>query len=393
MKQMTNQNPEAGEAAPLIAKLAAYLEQDIGTARALPMEMYASKALLDAEREHVLKREWLCVGRLEQVEAPGDYFTVELLGEPVVIVRDREGVLRAMSAVCRHRYYSVVEGAGNAKVFSCPYHKWGYGLDGCLRGAPHMDAVDELKKRGQSDRLPQFPLETWLGFIFVNLDTEAEPLLPRLADAEPHWSALGVEEWRVSPWVDEEWPGNWKLAMETALEGYHVNGLHPETFASFMPSRGTAFEATSEQWTLFRMETVFKGEYEVYRPFADRLTGKDQTTVPQFGFFPNCAVSCTQFNAIWLTFLPIDVDRTRVIGGNLVHPDLYKALEADAALRDSNAASIDRVNSEDASAMVGLQRNAASAHAEPGLLCEMERCLLHFYRYLAQRLEHGVRGS
>jgi len=389
MKATTNKDSASGEATSLVAKLTAYLDEDIGSARALPMEMYTSKALLDAEVEHVLKRDWLCVGRLEQVEAPGDYFTVELFGEPVVIVRDRDGVLRAMSAVCRHRYYSVVEGAGNAKVFTCPYHRWGYGLDGCLRGAPHMDSVEELKKRGQSDRLPQFGLETWQGFIFVNLDPNAEPLAPRLADAQPHWSALGIEEWRVSPWVDEVWPGNWKLAMETALEGYHVNGLHPETFASFMPSRGTRFEATSEQWTLFRMETVYTGEYEAYRPFAERLPEKDQTTAPQFGFFPNCAVSCSQFSAIWLTFLPLDVGHTRVIGGNLVPPDLYKMMQENDALREGNAASIDQINSEDASAMVGLQRNAGSAHAEPGLLSEMERCLLYFYRYLAQRLEKG----
>lgn len=251
-----------------------------------------------------------------------------------------------------------------------------------------MGSVVELRSRGQSDRLPGFGVETWAGFIFVNLDVDAAPLTPRLVDAEPHWTQLGIEDWVVSPWVDEEWPGNWKLAMETALEGYHVSGLHPETFAGFMPTRGAKFAATSEQWTMFRLDTHYTDpEYEPYRDFSDRLTGIDRTSAPQFGFFPNTAVSCSQFTAIWLTFLPVGIDRTRIIGGNLVHPELYEILASDDDLLQYNADLINRINGEDASAMVGLQRNAHSNHAEPGLLAEMERCLLYFYRYLADRLD------
>ncbi len=392
MNEIDGQNSSHEEARWLISRLGAYLEQDIGEARALPMEMYTSKALLEAEREHILKREWLCIGRLEQVENPGDYFTVELFGEPVVIVRDQEGVLRAMSAVCRHRYYSVVEGSGNTTAFKCPYHQWTYGLDGSLRGAPYMGSVESLRSKGQSDRLPEVRLETWLGFIFVNLDPGAAPLLPRLADAEPHWHELDVESWRVSNWFDDIWPGNWKSAMETAIEGYHLNGLHPD-IAAFMPTKSYSFEATSDQWTLFRMGTVFEGEFAEQGVYAEGLTGIDRTTAPQFGFFPNCTVSCTQAGGTWLTFLPLDVDRTRVIGGALVLPEIYEAVEADEAVREALAAYTNKINGEDASAMVALQRNAGSAYAEPGLLCEMERCLLYFYRYLAQQLERGINGS
>lgn len=361
-----------------------YLSLDIGAARALPMSTYTSQRLYELELAQIFRKEWLCVGRLEQVRSAGDYFTVEILGEPIVIVRGSDHVLRALSAVCRHRYYSVVEGAGNAAGFTCPYHKWRYSLAGELRGAPHMGPMQELVQ--QNCQLPRLPLETWQGFIFISLDQNAPPLLPGLRSAEVHWQQYDMEHWRIAPAVDEVWPGNWKLAMETALEGYHVNGLHPDSFAAFMPSRSSTFEATDERWTLFRLDTVFAGAFASYAPFAARMHGKDKTSAPQFGFFPNCAVSCTQFNAIWLTFLPVDVGHTRVIGGNLVHPDFYEGLQQSASARAENAAAIDRINAEDASAMVNLQRNAHSMFAEPGLLCEKERCLLYFYRYLAGRL-------
>jgi len=373
------------EQAHLVSILQQYNEQDIGVAKALPMPMYTSEALFELERKGIFGQEWLCVGRTEQVSEIGDYFTVEVLGEPNVVVRGKDDRLRAMSAVCRHRYYSVVEGAGNTTRFVCGYHKWVYALDGELRGAPHMGDISDMQ--GQCKRLPQLSLEIWLGFIFINFDASAEPLHPGLSGAEPHWANYGVEDWKVTPWVNEVWPGNWKLAMETALEGYHVNGLHPDTFAKFMPSSTSNFEDTANQWTMFRLGTVFKDEFSIYQQFADTMPDKDKTSAPQFGFFPNCAVSCTQFGGIWLTFLPIDVGHTRVIGGNLVNPAMYEMVTRSPETQAGNAQAINAINREDAQAMVNLQRNAHSMFAEPGLLGIKEKCLLYFYRYLATKLD------
>jgi len=98
------------------------------------------------------------------------------------------------------------------------------------------------------------------------------------------------------------------------------------------------------------------------------------------------SVSCGQMSSIWLTFLPIDVGHTRVNGGALTHPVLYEQMQGSESLQQTNAEAIDAINVQDASAMVDLQRNANSQHAEPGLLSEKEKCLLYFYRYLHQRL-------
>jgi phenylpropionate dioxygenase-like ring-hydroxylating dioxygenase large terminal subunit len=368
----------------ILSELESYQHQEIGHARALPMHHYTSEALFKLEQEALFRKEWLCVGRLEQVDNIGDFFTREILGEPIVVVRGRDNQVRALSAICRHRYFTVAEGSGNTTRFTCRYHRWVYELDGQLRGAPHMEDLNDLE--GNRCRLPEFHLEVWLGFIFVTLNADPEPLLPKLQDAEPHWSSYGIEHWKVTPWVDEVWPGNWKLAMETALEGYHVTGLHPGTIDKFMPSSTSDFEATSDQWTLFRLGTVYEGEFKAYKEIAELFPEADQTSAPQFGFFPNCAVSCGQMSSIWLTFLPIDVGHTRVIGGALTHPVLYEQLQQSEAATLANAEAIDAINAQDASAMVDLQRNANSQHAEPGLLSEKERCLVYFYRYLHQRL-------
>ena len=120
----------------------------------------------------------MCVERWDQVKNPGDYFTARMWGESIVIVRDKKNQLHALVNVCQHRWSQVVEdGAGNAKAFICPYHRWTYNLDGTLRGisVQNMPEVDRKKCR-----LPSLRIEDWQGFIMINFDPEAEPLAPQL---------------------------------------------------------------------------------------------------------------------------------------------------------------------------------------------------------------------
>jgi phenylpropionate dioxygenase-like ring-hydroxylating dioxygenase large terminal subunit len=368
-----------------ITRLQRAAEAQIGEARALPMSLYDDPQLLALEMDLVFRQSWICVGRLEQVENPGDWFTVEIAGEPVVVVRGMDGTLRALSSVCRHRYFTVAEGRGRSTRFTCPYHLWVYELDGRLRGAPHMGEVCDAD--GRPARLPEFCVDTWLGFIFLSLAETPAPLMHTVGGAEHYLRNYDIASWKVIPWVDEVWPGNWKLAMETALEGYHVTGLHPGTIDTFMPSRSARFQAAAADWTLFRLDTVYEGRFAALRQYADHMPeGEDRTSAPQFGFFPNSAVSCSQLSSIWLTFLPIDHQTTRVIGGNLVPPDYFAYLQAHPEAMQPNVDAVNAINAQDARAMVNLQKNVRSRFAAPGLLSEKERNLLCFYRYLYRKL-------
>jgi phenylpropionate dioxygenase-like ring-hydroxylating dioxygenase large terminal subunit len=106
------------------------------TARAMPPSVYTSQEFLAQELEHIFSREWFCAGRASALSKPGDYTTLELAGQPVMVIRDRDGNLRAQSNVCLHRMSTLLSGSGNTQSIVCPYHAWTYNLDGSLRGAP-----------------------------------------------------------------------------------------------------------------------------------------------------------------------------------------------------------------------------------------------------------------
>ena len=107
-------------------------------ARAMPKSVYTSDEFLNYEIENVFKKDWFCAGRSDSLKNAGDYFTLELAGQPIMVLRDNEKKIRAQSNVCRHRMSTLLEGSGNTKSIVCPYHAWTYGLNGALRGAPAM---------------------------------------------------------------------------------------------------------------------------------------------------------------------------------------------------------------------------------------------------------------
>lgn len=132
----------------------------IEEAETLPPFCYTSDEFYEFEKGAVFNSEWLCVGRVSQLDKPGDYFTTSIVGEPLIVCRDLKGELHAMSAVCRHRAMLVAEGNGNKRSFVCPYHHWTYALDGSLRNGPAMDKTCNFSK---SDiRLHHGPLHDFI---------------------------------------------------------------------------------------------------------------------------------------------------------------------------------------------------------------------------------------
>ncbi|MGV3456480.1 aromatic ring-hydroxylating oxygenase subunit alpha [Sphingomonas sp.] len=215
-------------------------------AETLPPACYTDEEFYRFEKQALFYREWLCVGRVEWLAQPGDYFTTTHANEPLVIALDRAGTIQAMSSVCQHRAMLVAEGKGNARGFTCPYHHWSYDLDGTLIGAPAMGRTCNFDKRQHS--LPRLKVETWHGFIFVNFDLEAAPLAPRLAGIEPVVANYDFASLRGPEPAAHEFAWNWKVQFENNNDGYHANRLHkglhdyiPSALASFPPvPEGTA---------------------------------------------------------------------------------------------------------------------------------------------------------
>ena len=207
---------------------------------ALPSSWYRSSEVWAAEKERIFCREWLCIGREEQLaNEPGAFRLLDILGESVILVRNRERQLRAFYNTCRHRGSRLCQepapggaaahlaGGIRAGRITCPYHQWSYDLDGRLVGAPHMAGVAGFDK-AQFGLYP-VGVASWGGFIFLNLTPAAAVPLPQQLGAIPDRIArYPLAELRIGHSIRYEVAANWKVLCENYNECYHCAGVHPE---------------------------------------------------------------------------------------------------------------------------------------------------------------------
>lgn len=212
----------------------------IESADTLPPLCYTDPAFYEFEKEALFNHEWLCLGRADQIPNAGDYFTTTIIGEPLIVARNRANEIKVMSAVCQHRAMLVAEGQGNARAFLCPYHHWAYSLDGELIGAPEMERTENFSKKDFC--LPTLKVELWQGFIFANFDPAAAPLAPRLTACDEVLANYDLENAK-GPKTPEgvRYSWNWKVMMENNNDGYHANRLHHGPLHDFVPSGLASF--------------------------------------------------------------------------------------------------------------------------------------------------------
>ena len=201
------------------------VDERLSHATTIPSWCYTDAGAAGAERDRIFARTWQMVGREDQVATPGSYFTAEIAGEPLLVVRGNDHRLRALSNVCRHRAGPVAKGEGSCGAFRCGYHGWSYGLDGRLANTPEFEGVEDFEKA--SVRLPEFRVETWLGLVFANLDSGALPLRETLGDLATTLESRGLSEMGLAARKDWELDCNWKVYVDNYLEGYHIPIVHP----------------------------------------------------------------------------------------------------------------------------------------------------------------------
>jgi phenylpropionate dioxygenase-like ring-hydroxylating dioxygenase large terminal subunit len=194
----------------------------------LPADWYTDPAIFEAERIAIFGPSWQYVGPLEHVKEVGGYFTATIAGTPVVVVRGRDGELRAHINICRHRGHEVMQGRGTARALRCPYHAWTYGLDGGLRSAPRS-RDDEAFQKCDWSLLPA-AVTTWGPMVFVNLDADAEPpdTSLRLLGEGLSSAGLAISDLRFRKRTQFDMAANWKITMENYVECYHCAPTHPE---------------------------------------------------------------------------------------------------------------------------------------------------------------------
>jgi choline monooxygenase len=202
-------------------------EAPLERAHTIPAPWYFDQRIEQLERNSVFASNWQVVGRLDQVQQPGQFFTIDVNQEPLVVVRSDDGKLRAFYNVCRHHAAAVVpETSGCAKNFRCPYHGWTYGNDGALKGMVEFEGVCNFERADNG--LVPVRVDTWENFVLVNLDGNAMPLQNFLGQVPEIVASLQMRE--KLHYFDRRTYTlncNWKVYVDNYLDGgYHVPHAH-----------------------------------------------------------------------------------------------------------------------------------------------------------------------
>ena len=353
-------------------------------ASTIPASWYVDPDLFALERRTVFARSWQVVGRADQVANPGQFLSAETAaGEPIVVVRDADGTLRAFFNVCRHHAAAVVTAPeGSAQTLRCPYHGWTYGLDGSLKGTPDFAGVCDFDR--SANGLAPARVELWEGFVLVAVDPGASPLTEALgADLIERVAPLGLG---TLHWMERRHyllDCNWKVFVDNYLDGgYHVPHLHKGLdsvldYATYTIENGARFCLQSSPLVTEGAETqtgaVRRGDRAYY-----------------FWIYPNFMINCYGSAMDTNLVVPRGVDRTEVLF------DFYFADVSPAAL-PSNRASVevaDRIQDEDVAICVSVQRGLQSRAYTAGRLSVRREAGEHlFHRLLHGDLERGTAGA
>jgi phenylpropionate dioxygenase-like ring-hydroxylating dioxygenase large terminal subunit len=348
------------------------------TNRTLPWSWYSDPSVLGVERERIFARFWQYAGHAGQVEEPGSFATARVGHLPVILVRDREGVLRAFLNVCRHRGSLICDGAGRRETLQCPYHAWTYALDGSLIAAPRADREPGFDQEGI--RLVPMQVETWGPFVFVNPDPDAGPLAEFLGELPDLLAADGVDLHGLAfhNRAETEYDANWKVCIENYLECYHCSVAHP--------SFSKAIDVAPDRYSLETRPSLLSQFGPSRNGGGGIYDAQGEITRGQFHFlFPNTAINVMpgRPNFSIGPIIPLTAERTYRYLDYFFAPGTDEAWIADYVALDN------QVGSEDRTLVERVHAGMRSGAVDHGVLLPVsERLIAEF-----QSLVTDVLGS
>lgn len=381
-------NRLAGSKSDPVQRFAPTRRELIG-ARHLPGDIYYSPEIYRKEIENIWLRDWICVGRVEQFENPGDFRAIRVAGEPVVIVKNRENKINAMANVCRHRGVEVARlGAGKAEKFSCPYHGWVYNLNGKLIGAPF---TRDLKNAGGFDtencRLPRINLDTWGGYVFINFDPNCTPLSMHLDDEGIRGAEiLHPEKTRISDEYTFVLNCNWKFVPENLMDIYHAKAIHGQSFAKHFTQEGFDFRLGphGRYYATYESNTMAPDGEILFGPMP-WMTDKSRVFAYTVYVRPNMNIFGRQdLIQPWIC-LPLGPEKTQITIWTQL-PEEFFDWPAFAEKNKIYSDFIRVVADEDAAMLESLQNGVHSRNYEPGPTVGLEKAIHHFLNYWIDRM-------
>ncbi|MFJ9535745.1 aromatic ring-hydroxylating dioxygenase subunit alpha [Streptomyces sp. NPDC101225] len=362
---------------------------------ALAARHYTDPAVAAAETERIFARSWQLVCHESDLPGPGARLAATAAGREVLVVRTEDGTLTAHLNVCRHRGTRLVTAPEpSGKAIRCPYHGWTYKLDGRLVGAPEARRIPCLDK----PRLGLHPVnvESFLGFVFVNLDLEATPLAEScagLAEAVGHYAGPGlvpVGRHRIHDLAGgEEQPANWKVIVDNYLEGYHVPVAHPSLMRLLDYQAYTA--DVRENYVLFesplRDKPSSNWTERLYQRLATPMPGlteADRRVWRYAVIYPNTLIDFYPDHVLAWTALPTAQDRAATPAafytrhGESVRTRLARRLNIHIGWG---------TNDEDVELVKRVQDGLTTPGYEPGPLSQREAAVGWFARRVRDDLE------
>ncbi|MDY7105611.1 MAG: aromatic ring-hydroxylating dioxygenase subunit alpha [Actinomycetota bacterium] len=366
---------------------------DLQKARTMPSDVYTSEEFFRFELESVFFREWLCLGHQSEVPNPGDYYTINIGPEPLIVVRTQEGTINVLSSICQHRGYPVTSQApsGNAKSFRCPYHWWNYGHDGALIAAPEMQRSCDFSELKAETALPSLKVEMWNGFIFANMDPDAAPLAPALAKLDAEMKAFGTEDMVATErlyYPDQPW--NWKGMHENALEPYHTSYVHkgyhevaPASLAEFVEWDDDDGQIMHP--TYFRHpDAGFNPTNQAMFPILEHLDDVRRSRVMFASVLPTVFFALMPDQVFVFLILPQSANEITLRINWLFPESSFKHPRFDWAYEAQTGAN-DLINQQDMVTNALMQEGQRSRFVKRGRYSHQEATLPQFNRWLTKR--------
>jgi phenylpropionate dioxygenase-like ring-hydroxylating dioxygenase large terminal subunit len=345
----------------------------------LPGWAYRDPEYFHVEMARVIRPSWQIVCHESDIPAPGDWRTLELLGESVIVIRGADDTVRAFANVCRHRGSRLVDGhEGCAKRLTCPYHAWTYATDGRLIALPHREDYPGLDPADWG--LLPVELESWRGFLFVRLESGgpslAEMMAPHEAEIAPHRfedvRALGRITMRPRP-------VNWKNVADNYSDGLHINVAHPGLTRLFGTGYEIAAGAHVDRMSGDLLDRPSANLSErAYQHFLPKGAGR---TWLYFKLWPNVAFDIYPDQIDFMHFVPVGPTETLIREISYALPDGSREMRA---ARYLNWRINRQVNAEDTVLIARVQQGMGSALYRPGPLGRSEVCLRSFAGKLRQ---------
>jgi len=345
----------------------------------LPGWLYFDPEFFEAEKKAFLRAAPQVVCHEGEISEPGEWRSIEYLGESVIVIRGDDRKVRAFSNVCRHRGSRIVDGTGGcAKVLTCPYHAWSYSRDGRLVGVPHRHEYPGLKTEDHG--LFPVALEQWRGFLFVTLEPGSPSVAEMMAPYEDEVAPYRFEDLRVMGRVTlRPRPLNWKTIADNYSDHLHIPVGHPGLSRLF--ERNYRIEA--KDWVdrmegdLVEKESANPSEraYQKLLPEAEHLPPSHRRKWLYYKLFPNVAFDIYPDQVDFMQFLPVSGTETVIREISYALPDDRREMKA---ARFLNWRINRRVNAEDTELITRVQLGMQSASYEAGPLGTSEVCLRSF---------------